>query len=240
MNVPLRDIVNDIAVDLRQIFDDRRISDVQIAYWTIIVANNLRAKHIQKRSSGAFLTTFAEIPVLTSEIPGDNLVRYRKYFDLPECIYDFNNDAAINYITFSVHPELPNSEPPLMNVVFSRTTPAALRALNMNPHTKPDGKNPYFYRSGNRIYLIGVECVNIKNVEIGLYLCIDPVQKIDLDANFDFPAELISILKRQVLDMGRFALLIPKERINDGDDAVKGNQVPNNKIVSVNDVNTDV
>lgn len=233
-------IVNDISVDLRQVFDDKRITDAQIAYWTIIVANNLKAKHIQKRSSGAFLTTFAEVPVLVSDVPGDNLVRYRKYFELPESIYDFNNDKAIEYITYSVDPELPNDLPPLTNVTFYRTTPSGLKNLYKNPATKPNHKEPYFYRSGSKIYLMGIECVDIKTVEIGLYLCIPPIHKIDLNAPFDFPEELISVLKRQVLDMGRFALLIPKERVNDGDDDVKGNQVPNNKIVSVNDVNQDV
>lgn len=236
----LRHIVNDIAVDLRQNFDDRRVSDVQIAYWTILVGNNLLSKHIQKRSSGAFLTTFAEVPVFTSDVIGDNLVRYRKYFDLPKSIFDFNNDAAVNYISYSVEPELPNERAPLTWVNFSRTTPGALKGLYMNPYTKPTVKNPYFYRSKNRIYLIGVECAHVETVEVGLNLCIDPIQTINLDAPFDFPEELVSVLKRQVLDMGRFALLIPKERVNDGDDDVKGNQVPNNKITSVNDVNADV
>lgn len=240
VTTPLRHIVNDIGVDLRQIFDDRRISDAQIAYWTIIIGNNLLSKHIQKRSSGAFLTTFPEVPVLVSDTTGPNLVRYRKYFDLPASIFDFNNDAAINYISYSVEPELPNERAPIMWVNFTRTTPGALKGLHKNPYTKPNVENPYFYRSKNRVYLIGVECIDITSVEIGLNLCIPPVTQIKLDDPFDFPEELISVLKRQVLDMGRFALLIPKERVNDGDDDVKGNQVPNNKITSVNDVSTDV
>lgn len=186
------------------------------------------------------MTTFAEVPVSVSNDVGPNLVRYRKYFDLPESIFDFNNDAAINYISYSVDPELPNNLPPLVNVTFTRATPMELENLYKNEYTKPNHKNPYFYRSGNRIYLIGLECVDVKSVEAGLNLCIPPIQKIDLNAPFDFPDELISVLKRQVLDMGRFALLIPKERVNDGDDDVKGNQVPNNKITSVNDVSTDV
>lgn len=237
---PLRHVVNDIGVDLRQIFDDRRISDAQIAYWTIIVGNNLLSKHIQKRSSGAFLTTFPEVPVLKSQLPGKNLVRYRKYFDLPDQIFDFNNDGAIDYISYAVEPELPNENAPLTVVTFTRTTPGALKGLYMNEYTEPSPENPYYYRSKEKIYLVGVECVDTGPLEVGLKLCIPPVTKIVLDDPFDFPEELISVLKRQVLDMGRFALLMPKERMNDGDDAVTGNQVPNNKISSVNDVSTDV
>ena len=235
MGTQLRHIVDDIVLDLRQNFDDKRIQEAQIAYWVIIVGNRLRSQHIQKRSSGAFLTTFAEIPVVVSEIPGDNLVRYRKYFDLPECIYDFNNDDAIHYISYSVNEKLPNELPPLTQVKFSRTTPASLKSLYMHPYTKPSRKEPYFYRSGSRIYLLGVECVDIDNVEVGLFLTIPPVTKINLDEVFDFPEELIFILKKQVLDMGRFALMMPQERVNDGDDNTSPGEVPTNKLTSVND-----
>ena len=79
MGTQLRHIVDDIVLDLRQNFDDKKIQVAQIAYWIIIVGNRLRAQHIQKRSSGAFLTTFAEVPVEVSDVVGDNLVRYRKY-----------------------------------------------------------------------------------------------------------------------------------------------------------------
>lgn len=235
MGTHLRHIVDDIVLDLRQNFDDKRIQEAQIAYWVIIVANRLRAQHIEKRSSGAFLTTFAEIPVLESNIPGDNLVRYRKYFDLPACIYDFNNDAAIHYITYSVNEHLKGEKPPITQVKFTRTTPASLKSLYMNPYTEPTYKTPYFYRSGNRIYLMGVECVNIKDVEIGLYLSIPPVTEIKLDEPFEFPEELIFVLKKHVVDMGRFALLMPQERVNDGNDNTSPQNIPTNKLTSVND-----
>lgn len=235
MGTPLRHIVNDITVDLRQIFDDKRVIPSQIAYWVILVGNRLKSQHIKKMSSGAFLTTFAEIPLEVSDVPGDNLVRYRNYFDLPDCIYDFNNDRAIEYISYSVVPELPNELPPLTNVVFGRTTPSALKSLYANPYTKPSVKTPYFYRSKNRIYVLGLECVKVQSLEVGLYLTLDPVTEIDLDADFEFPEELLFVLKKQVLDMGRFALLMPQERVNDGDDDTNPNQVPTNKITSVND-----
>jgi hypothetical protein len=235
MGTPLRHIVDDIVVDLRQNFDDKRIIPSQIAYWVILVGNRLKAQHIKKRSSGAFMTTFAEVPVQVSDVIGDNLVRYRKYIDLPDCIYDFHNDAGIHYISYSHPEELPNELPPLTQVKFGRTTPAGLKALYANPYTKPDRKNPYFYRTKNRLYLLGLECVNVKNVEIGLWLTLDPVTEIDLDADFEFPEELLFVLKKQVLDMGRFALLMPQERVNDGDDDTNPNQVPTNKITSVND-----
>lgn len=235
MGTPLRHIVNDVEVDLRQVFDDKKIRRSQVAYWIVIVANRLRAQHIQKRSSGAFLTTFPEIPVLKADVPSDNLPRYRYYFDLPTCIYDFHNDRGIDYISYSVDAELEDELPPLTNVNFGRTTPKKLKGLYMNPHTKPSPKNPYFYRSGEKIFLMGVECLDIDSVEVGLFLTIPPITKIDLDEVFDFPEELILILKKQVLEMGRFALMVPAERVNDGDDDTKANQVPTSKLISVND-----
>lgn len=235
MGKTLRHIVDDIAVDLRQNFDDKKVRDSQVAYWVIIVGDRLRSQHIGKRSSGAFLTTFPEVPVTKVDVPSDNLPRYRYYFDLPSCIYDFHNDQGIHYITYSVEAELPNELPPITNVKFGRTTPARLSTLYMNPHTKPNVKNPYFYRSGEKIFLMGIDCIDVKTVELGLFLTLPPITEIKLDEVFDFPDELLFILKKQVLDMGRFALMVPNERVNDGDDDVKSNQVPTNKIVSVND-----
>ena len=238
MGTPLRHIVDDIEVVLKQSFDDAQVIKPQLAYWTIIVANNLLAKHIIKRSSGAFLTTFAEVPIQKSDIPGDNLVRDRWYFDLPDCIFDFNNDKGIAYISYSVDPELPGELPPVTQVRFDRTTPAQLRWLYSNEYTKPNAQRPYFYRSKEKVYLLGLECSDAAKVslEIGLYLTIPPVTEIKLDDPFDFPEELIPILKRQVVDMGRFSLLMPQERINDGNDSTPDQGVPTNKIASVNDI----
>ena len=235
MGTPIRHIVNDLMVDLRQTFDDQRITEAQVAYWVTIIGNRLKAQHIEKRSSGAFLTTFAEIPVQVSDITGDNLVRYRKYFDLPDCIFDFNNDKGIDYISYSVEEELPDMPAPLTQVNFSRTTPGSLKGIYANKYTSPDTKTPYFYRSGQRVYLLGIECIDVDSVEVGLYLTLSPITEIDMDAVFEFPEELILVLKKHVLDMGRFALLMTKERVNDGDDMSTPSEVPTNKITSVND-----
>ena len=61
------------------------------------------------------------------------------------------------------------------------------------------------------------------------------MDKIDLDAEFEFPEELILILKRQVLDLGRFALKMPEDRNNDGVDDTNAKNVSDQKLVSVND-----
>jgi len=81
----------------------------------------------------------------------------------------------------------------------------------------------------------GVECIDIETVEIGLFMTLPPITEIKLDEEFDFPDELLFVLKKQVLEMGRFALMVPQERVNDGDDDTNAAQVPTNKLTSVND-----
>ena len=77
--------------------------------------------------------------------------------------------------------------------------------------------------------------VPVKEVELGLKTTLPQINDVDLDAPFDFPNELLLILKRQVLDLARFALQIPEERINNGENVVDPASVTNQKIVSVND-----
>ena len=70
-----------------------------------------------------------------------------------------------------------------------------------------------------------------------MYTTFKPITDPDLDMDqvFDFPEETLIILKRQVLDLGRFLLMMPQERINDGA-TIQSKQVPTNKITSVNEI----
>lgn len=237
---PLRHIVDDIEVDLKQTLDDRTITKPQIAYYVLLIANRLKAQHIEKRDSGAFLSTYVDIPIVTettSENP--NKVKNRKHFLLPKCIYDYNEDRGIDYISYSVDEDCELDVPRFTKIKFNRTTPSKSEILYYNGYTEPNPSNPYFYRIGDYIYLLGVEKVDVKKVEIGIYTTFDPVTTIKLDDPFDFPEELLAILKRQVLDLGRFSLLLPQERINDGDDSIQNTEVPTQKLVSVNELNQE-
>ena len=72
-------------------------------------------------------------------------------------------------------------------------------------------------------------------VEVALYSTFNPLTNCDLDAEFDFPQELLPILQRGVLDLGRFVLQLPAERINDATQDFQGQQIPKTKLVSVNE-----
>ena len=240
MGTLLRHIVDDIAVDLKQVLDDKNVQKSQIAYWVLLVGNRLKAQHIGKRDSGAFLTTFDNVPVqIKSVSKNPNEIKNRKFIILPKSIYDYDRDGGIEYISYCLDFEAPNCPPPFTNTTFTRTTPSKSRRLYFSKYETPSPSNPYFYRVHDHIYLLGIECVEIDSIEIGIYTTLDPITEIDLDAEFDFPEELLIILKRQVLDLGRFALLIPQERVNDGSDDVGQQGVPTNKIVSVNELSED-
>lgn len=237
----LRTIVNDISKDLKQISDDKEVTDVQIAHWVIMFANRIRSQHVAKRDSGAFLSVFTNVPVQTfSAGANPNEIKGRKYIEIPEVIYDYDKDGGIEYLSYYVDGYFENCPPPFTNQTFTRTTPSTAQRLYFSKYETPNPKNPYFYRVGPYLYLLGIECTDVKTVEIGIYAAIRPVtdDELDLDARFDFPEETLIILKRQVLDLGRFVLMMPQNRINDGSNDITG-QVPTNKLTSVNEITNE-
>lgn len=235
----LKYIAYDILTDLNAIYDDRKIELPQAVYWISVVGNRLKAKHIGATgaNSGAFLSTYSDINVITQTTnTNPDIVKNRKYFVLPKTIYDFNDDRGINYIAYTSNGLDPKCPPRFTKVTFTRTTPKGAMRLYMNPHEIPSPHNPYFYRTGDNIYLLGIEEIPDVDLEIGIHQSFDPIQTIDIDSEFDFPDELLAQLKREVLDLGSFIFQIPQERINDGS-AILAGQVPSKKLVSVNQQN---
>lgn len=233
----LRVVVDEIATTIKQTFDDKVVSQAQVAYWTIIVGNTLLGQHIAKRDSGQFLSIFSDIPVKVatkSVLP--NIVKGRKYVELPGGIFDFDLDGGVEYIAYYNPDE--KCDPEFQKKTIQRTSPGQLQWLNINIHTKPSPKQPYWYRAGDNLYLVGIEKVPVKFIEMGIYMTIDPLEKIDLDKPFPFPQETLEALKRRVVDLARFSFLFKKDDGNDGSDTASdptGNTVP--KILSVNDQN---
>lgn len=233
----LKIIVDEVLTTIKQTFDDKDVTRAQVAYWVIIVGNQLLSQHIGKRDSGAFLTTFTNVPVKISNTSSNpNIVKGRKYVELPGFIFDFDKDEGVEYIAY--YREDSDCDDELRKKTIERTTPGKLQWLELSVNTRPSPKNPYWYRTGNIIYLRGIESVPIKNVEMGIYMTIDPLEKIDIDKPFPFPQELMHVLKRQVTDLARFSFLFPSDNDNDGDDSAtepSNKAIP--KIVSVNDQN---
>lgn len=235
----LRYVVDDISKDLEQVFSSKSIQKSQVAFWVLMVANRLKSQHIAKISSGAYVYTFTDIPVEIEGVGSNpNDIAGRKRIELPKAIYDYDKDGGIEYISFwdrdAVSVDCPG-RPEFTNRTFTRTTPKESERLYYDKFEKPTPSNPYFYRLGKFIYFLGIECADVETVEIGIFSTFDPMTEIDLDAPFEFPEELILILKRQVLDLGRFALKMPEDRRNDGVDETNAQNVSDQKLVSVND-----
>lgn len=232
-NTTLRLIIYDPLETLKQTVKDRDIQPTQMAYWAIVLMNRLKAQHIDKRSSGAFLTTFTNLPVIyPSATQPVGIVQNRPYFELPGAIFDFDMDGAVEYIAYTSDGS-PGCPPEFTYVRFHRTTPSEAWHLYADPYMAPSPSNPYWYRTEKYVVLLGVEKLNTQAIEAGLYMPIQQVNDIDLDAPIEFPEELIQVLQRQLLDLGRWNISIPGDRSADGDyDLTK--QVPTNKIASVN------
>lgn len=241
MGATVRDIVNDLMTDFKQTFDDRSIQTSQVAYWVTTVGNRLLSQHIGKRDSGAFLSVFADVPVNKFTQVAKNEVPGRQYIGLPEVIFDYDKDKGVEYIGYWVDKEVDKKKPPRFTLqTFTRTTAKTSERLYYSKYETPSPENPYFYRVGPYLYFLGIECVDVKAVEIGIYATLPSIRDIDLDAVFDFPEETLIILKRQVLDLGRFILMIPEERVNDGNNDQGQKTIPTNKITSVNTLAEDV
>ena len=228
----LRIVVDDILQTIKQTFDDRQVSQAQVAYWVILVGNQLLGQHNAKRDSGEFLATYTGVPVKkesTSSNP--NIVSGRKYIELPAGIFDYDKDGGVEYIAYYNPDE--KCDPEFKHNTIQRTSPGELQWLMKRKETKPSPKNPYWYRTGDIIYLLGIESVPVKEIEMGIYQTIDPLEVIDIDKPFPFPQELLHVLKRQVTDLARFSYLFPgTDRSNDGDDSDATTSVP--KVASVN------
>jgi len=238
----LRTVVDDLIKDFNQQFDDKRLQKSQVAHWVIMLGNRLLSQHIAKRDSGAFLSIYPDVPIkVAQDNISPNIIKGRKYIELPTCIFDYNKDGGVEYISYYMDKQEPNCPPPFTRQIFTRTTPSDVQRLYYTDYEKPNPKQPYWYRASHNIFLLGLECVNPKAVEIGIYSTLKPITdpNLDLDQVFDFPEELLIQLKRQVLDLGRFVMVIPENNVNDGVDSDSQKPMPMNKITSVNELAQD-
>lgn len=217
-----RFIVSDLEKSLNQAFDDADITQIQVLYWVQVIANRLRTQYYKLKGDDSYVSTFAPVIVHTD-------AKGRKYIDLPSQILDLKQDAGVVFISYNFDTNCCKGDP-RGQVVFERTHVGKLRTLYMDPYTTPQPKNPYFYRIAdkvnevdvNRIYLLGLECVKITDVEIGILATMDPRNLCNLDDEIPLPDELVSELILEVLKLGRFVMLVPDERLNDGNDGEQG------------------
>lgn len=210
----------DILETLKQTFDEKKIEMSHVVYWVQVTANALRVFHYKKHDTGMFISTFSSVTVQT-----DTSLKNRKYIALPAVIYDLDDESAVNYITYNFETGCCCSGPSFAQTKFNRTTAQKAEALYYDDDSKPTPANPFFYRIGNRLYFLGLECVNVSDVEVALFTALDPSDFCDLDTEVPVPDDLLPHLKQEVLKMGGFVMMVPQERINDG--ANRQQNIPN-------------
>ena len=200
-------------------------------YWVQVIANKLRADEYDAKKQDPYISTFYPVAVLSDD-------KNRKYIDLPTQILNVKADGGVRYITYNWETGCCQGDP-LSQVQFDRTTVAGLRNLYAEPYTTPSPKNPFFYRiadkvngvSVNRLYLLGLECVDVKDVEIGILSTMNPKEVCNLDDELPLSDEQVFLLITEVLKMGRFVMMIPEERVNIGTDENMG-VVPKTPVAS--------
>lgn len=216
-----RIVAYDLLTSFKRVFDDADIRITQIIWWIQVVANRLRAEHYTLNNTGSFISTYSSVAVQV-----DN--KGRPYIDLPVQILDLMNEKGVVYITYNEETCCCDG-PPMAQVFFQPTKVSMLNRLYGDEYEKPSPSNPYFYRIGhqmdgvdvNRLYLLGTECIVVTDVELAVISALDPSQVCSLDDEIPLSPELIGILQKEILQLGRFVMMVPSERVNDGDDDAK-------------------
>lgn len=218
-----RYVVYDLQKNFNATFDDADFTFNQILYWVMVVANRLRVQQTMATNSDLFTSTFNDVAVLTDS-------KGRKYIDLPEQVMDLPHNAGIVYITYN-EDTCACEGPAFAQVWFQGVTVGNVQHLYLDAYTAPSSKNPYYYRIGhkvdgagvNRLYLLGIECAPVKSVEIAIKCSLDPKKLCNIDEDIPLPDEMIQELMMQVLQLGKFIMLMPKEVTNEGEDEAELN-----------------
>jgi hypothetical protein len=214
---------NSVLEVLKQTYDDADVELELIAFWCSVVANRLRQQHLKKQwqdeRNGTFLSVFDGVPVLVAnQSQSPDTVEGRKHIQLPESLVELDRDGGIDYISYTFDSGCCGT-PAWTTATFQRTKPSTSHRLYMSDYEKPSPENPYFYVVGQKVYFLGIECVSVQDVEIGIYSNTVPNSPCRLDDNIQLPEHLMEVLIAQVVGMGRFLIAYPKDRRNDGTDS---------------------
>lgn len=227
----LRFLVGSAQLQLKQLGDDRQIPLNQLYLWATYFVNKFIYLKAGMMDTGSYLTIFPEVEVKISSTTAVNLIAGYKYSDLPREILDFDGDRGIKYINYQrgINPEGKS----FTTSGFMRISPEKAQRLYYSKYEKPSSSNPYFYRYGKYIGYIGIEDVAVNYLEAGLLTPFDPFVYHSIDDDIPVLDEFANEIQRLLLEMGRFDLLIPDDRINDGSAGKTSEFVPKSRLISL-------
>jgi len=193
-----------VLESLKQTYDDSKITLPQVIHWINVAINSINYQHSVKTNTSSFTNKYE---ITNIQFDGD-----LKYFELPEGILDLKNDKGIELLEYCYSGCL-DVQP------FQRTSTSAKWSLNGNKHTKPAIDNPYFYRVGNKIYLLGVDCIDIECLWVYLKTSVNGLPNCDLDSELPIDSQYEETLFYRTVNFAKFGMLSVSERLNDGSSA---------------------
>lgn len=202
--------VNDIQTVLQQTFPDAQIRPLSVLFWIRTSENIIMQRHLKVEMTGSYLVNFYGVNGIS--IQTDTI---KKWITLPTGIFDLLYDKGINFISFNETSVVPFEK----NTRFQVIDADDVSRLYMTPYNSPSSKNPFAYRVGNLIYLLGIDDENIASVALSLFSSLDArPDYVPMTNTLGINDEQYMAMKEMVLTLGRFALLVPRERIMDGGD----------------------
>jgi hypothetical protein len=228
------DLADNILGDLGYVHDDASRPREAVLFNIEMVMDRLKRQRLEKdlASGRGSIGTTDNLTTFLVPVFQEDYLNGRNYFDLPGNVYDIRINGGIDYIRYARESGCADN---LVGKRFSISSPSEIDLLERaNPWMKPSVANPYYFRARlnngtqtftDRVWLIGVNEL-IKSVEIGLYLTMNLGDaQFDPNQEMDMPADMVFLVKKMVLDMERWALLVPQERLqNDGRDFKVGEQ----------------
>lgn len=203
-----------IKEEIKKIQDDSDVSNDKIMFFISIAANFINGRHLGKagNKSGRFLVAFKN--VLLKKNAGS-----RMSLEMPATLIDMENDSAIDTITYcyrDYEPDCGEDEPIYIN--FQVMPFSATAITHGNARRKPSPKNPICSLVGKDLIVQGLECYGEVYLDMFLYTAIDPTELCDLDAEVLVVPTHEQVLITQVMQLFRFGLLVPSDKVNDGTD----------------------
>lgn len=246
MPVTNGDIIDDVLYTMGFDVDDALLHRVNVGYNLGLVIDRIKRQRLEKelRSPLGSRGVTNELTTYIVPIEHDSTLNNRSYFVLPSNVYDIRINGGVGYIAYAAGSGCRDA---LVGRHFTLASPSEMNMLQGHGLQQPAPENPYYFRARintttgivtDRVWLYGPGAT-VSDVEVGLYLTTPSVDALDPDAEVDAPEDMLYLVKRMMLDLGRWALLVPGQRLkNDGRDFPPSNQPqplqpPQN--VSVND-----
>ena len=234
------DIMNQLGYD----HDDAARSLVAVMYNVNVCADKLLADSTKRDLSlGDQLSSQEDMSIWTVDLLTD-VNRGMRYFDLPGSVYSLPNGRGIQAIRY-YRLGLPDNCPPqIARVEYRQVSLSWLTSIWNARWQYVDASQPVFARaragSADRVYVLGQDEA-ITQLEAQLYLAMPALVDLDPDEEMPFPANRMHTLKRMVIELERWALMVPQQRLkNDGRDFEPGQVVRTEPLVGRNDqVNID-